>query len=53
MGVSSKVSMVIKLIGVLFHEKKDFDLMFNHTNLEVSHDEDELRMLLFQGKLIQ
>ena len=42
MGVSSKVSMVIKLIGVLFYEKKDFDLMFNHTNLEVSHDGREL-----------
>ena len=44
---------MIKLIGGLFHEKKDFDLMFNHTKLEVSHDEDELWMLLFQGKLIQ
>ena len=53
MGVSSMVSKMIKLIGSLFHEKKDFDLMFNHTNLEVSHDEDELWMLLFQGKLIQ
>ena len=42
MGVSSKVSMVIKLIGVLFHEKKCFDLMFTHTNLEVSNDENEL-----------
>ena len=45
--------MVIKLIGVLFHEKEDFDLMFNHTNLEVSHDEDELWKLSNQGKLIQ
>ena len=53
MGLSSRVSMVIKFIGVLFHVKKDIDLMFNHTNLEVSHDEDELWMLLFQGKLIQ
>ena len=53
MGVSSKVSMVIKFIGGWFHEKKDFDLMFNHTNLEVSHDEGELWMLLFQGKFIQ
>jgi hypothetical protein len=51
-GVSSKVSMVINLIGDLLHEKTVFDLMFNHTNLEVSHDEDELWMLLFQGKLI-
>ena len=53
MGVSSKVSRVIKLIGGLFHEKEDFDLMFNHTNLEVSHDEGELWMLLFQGELLQ
>ena len=29
-----------------------YDLMFSHTNFEVSHDEDELWMLLFQGKLI-
>ena len=53
MGVSSMVSKVIKLIGGLFYEKEDFDLMFSHTNLEVSHDENELWMLLFQGKLIQ
>ena len=37
--------MVIKLIGVLFHEKKDFDLMFNHTNLEVSHDEGVMNVV--------
>ena len=53
MVVSSKVSMGILLIGVLVYEKKCFDLMFSHTNLEVSHDEDELWMLLFQGKQIQ
>ena len=33
-------------------KRNGFELMFNHTNLEVSHDEDELWMLLFQGKLI-
>ena len=42
MGVSSNVSKVIKLIGSLCYEKEGFDLMFNHTNLEVSHDGREL-----------
>ena len=42
MGVNSMVSKVIKLIGSLFYEKECFDLMVNHTNLEVSHDGREL-----------
>ena len=42
MGVSSNVSKVIKLIGSLCYEKECFDLMFTHTNLEVSNDENEL-----------
>ena len=34
-------------------ERSVYDLMFSHTNFEVSHDEDELKMWLFQGKQIQ